>query len=378
MKAEYILFVCEHYNPLGIARSLGENGILPIGIIIKSDPKITSKSKFFKKIYLVDSIEEGYDLLIKKFASIETKHYLFSADDKIETYLDSKYDELKEFFWFFNAGEKGRVAFYMNKDNINKLALKHGLNVLPTYVVNTGEIPEGLEYPVITKVLASTMGAWKNDVFICNNEDELIAAYKKIKSPKLLLQKYIKKKNEYCMEGFSVNHGKSSMITIVSTYNYVLKDQYSPYMTCKNLDRLEILPGLQSMISEIGYEGIYEVEFLLDENDVLYFLEINFRNSTWSYASTKAGMPLPILWSKYMQIGLIDNLCLKKIKDNFTAMVEPQDFKVRVTGGKIKLLKWIKDFNKADCKYFIGKSDLRPVVYLVKRKIFNLSKRQKG
>ena len=45
---------------------------------------------------------------------------------------------------------------------------------------------------------------------------------------------------------------------------------------------------LKEILKEIGYEGIFEIEFLVDENDQLWFCEINFRNSTWSYASTCA------------------------------------------------------------------------------------------
>lgn len=32
---KFIVFSEEHYNPLGVIRSLGEEGIKPIGIIIK-------------------------------------------------------------------------------------------------------------------------------------------------------------------------------------------------------------------------------------------------------------------------------------------------------------------------------------------------------
>lgn len=64
----YIVFGFEHYNPLGIVRSLGENGINSIGIIIRNERKITSKSKYLKKIYFVNSIEEGYRVLINEFA----------------------------------------------------------------------------------------------------------------------------------------------------------------------------------------------------------------------------------------------------------------------------------------------------------------------
>ena len=53
---KYIIFGFEHYNPLGIARSLGENGINPYGIIIKKSRKITSKSKYFKQDFCVNSI----------------------------------------------------------------------------------------------------------------------------------------------------------------------------------------------------------------------------------------------------------------------------------------------------------------------------------
>ena len=35
----YIIFGFEHYNPLGIARSLGEFGIKPIGIYHKEQQK---------------------------------------------------------------------------------------------------------------------------------------------------------------------------------------------------------------------------------------------------------------------------------------------------------------------------------------------------
>lgn len=367
----YIVFGVEHYNPLGVVRSLGENGIKPIAIVQKNSIQLTSKSKFIKKLHMVNSIEDGYGILIQQYGEIYKtgyKPFLLTCDDFTETFLDAHYEELKDKFYFFNAGAAGRIAHYMNKDNINKIAVKHGLDVLDNYVVDKGEIPEKIEYPVITKAIASTVGAWKGDVHICHNEEELREAYKVIESPKLLLQKYIEKKNEFCLEGFSVNHGNDMFITIASEYNYVMKDQYSPYMTCKNFDRPDVLEKLKSVMKEIGYEGIYEIEFLVDKNDNLHFLEINFRNSTWSYASTRAGMPLPILWSKYMLEGEIGD-CYKRLKNNFTAMVELNDFAYRVKKQKTSIFKWIKDFIHSDCKYYLGKNDMGPIFAMVLRKV---------
>lgn len=82
-------------------------------------------------------------------------------------------------------------------------------------------------------------------MIICHNENELIEAYKVIRSEKILLQKYIKKKNELCMEGCSVNRGKDVLISIASTYNYQLEDSYSPYMTVSNLENDDLKTKLK-------------------------------------------------------------------------------------------------------------------------------------
>ena len=67
-KHKFIVLGAEHYNPLGIVRSLGEEGIKPIVVTRKSKLKITSSSKYCGEIYHVNSNEEGYDLIVKKFA----------------------------------------------------------------------------------------------------------------------------------------------------------------------------------------------------------------------------------------------------------------------------------------------------------------------
>ena len=110
----YIIFGFEHYNPLGIARSLGEFGIKSIGIIIKNNRKITSKSKYIKKIYFVNNIEEGYEILKTKFSGKD--NFIFTSDDQIENYLDEHYDELKDNF-FFSIVEK-KVECLFTKINI--------------------------------------------------------------------------------------------------------------------------------------------------------------------------------------------------------------------------------------------------------------------
>ena len=65
---EFIVFAYDHYNPLGVIRSLGENGIKPIFIAVKHKVDLGIKSKYTKQFYLVQNVEEGYTFFNKFFA----------------------------------------------------------------------------------------------------------------------------------------------------------------------------------------------------------------------------------------------------------------------------------------------------------------------
>lgn len=364
---KFIVFGEEHYNPLGVIRSLGEQGIKPIGIFIKNKIQFASKSKYLRKVHYVENREQGFDVLMKIYSNCKKKPFIYVCDDTTVQLLDNNYDKLKEHFFFFNAGSSGKISEYLNKQTIGNLALKHGLNFLNSMVVKNGQVPEGIEYPVITKAIDSTVGGWKNDMFICKNETELKEVFPKIKSQNVMIQRYIVKKNEYCLEGFSCNKGNDVFISIESIYNYRLPMSYSPYMTVNNFrNKNNVFLGLNKMFEEIGFEGIFEIEFLEANDGTLYFGEINFRNSTWSYASTCARMNLPMLWAKSMLENKIPDNCLVKIPEpGFVAMVEVTDFKERVINRKYPLHKWLFDLRKCKCRYYIGKRDLRPVLWLM-------------
>lgn len=360
-----IVMAIEHYNPLGQIRSLGEAGVRPVYIAIKGRAKIASASKYISKCHYVDTVEEGYKVLLEEYGDVAQKTgfkpFLFCSDDKDVGYLDEHYEELKDRFIFFNAGAEGRINYYMDKNNILELARKHGLNTLEARVCKKGELPQGLAYPVITKSISPNVGGWKSDVNICHSEEELLEAYKNIEAPTVLVQHYIEKKNEYCIEGFAANKGRDVLLAIASTYDYLLPDYYSPLMTVRNMNEDEIRKSLEGMFAEIGFEGVFEVEFLLDQDGTYYFGEINFRNSTWSYAATKAGMPLPVLWAETMENGVMRSDVRKEIDtDGFTGMVEPIDYAKRVKTGKIDKAQWLIEFKEAKCCYYFNSEDVEP------------------
>lgn len=357
---KYIVFCQEHYNPLGIIRSLGECGIKPIVIIKKGKYQLASKSKYIGKLHIVDTIDDGYEVLMKEYGKEKLKPFIYTSDDTITSYLDLKYDELKDKFIFYNAGKKGEVTKYMNKENIIKLAEKCGLNTIKTWKLTSKKIPDDMEYPCLTKAIISTKDNWKADSIVCNNEKELKSALNKIDSKEILVQKYIKKKNEFAVNGFSINKGKDVFYAFSLNYLSINDNAFGNYMIIKNFDNKELEKKLNKIFECIKFEGICEVEFLVDKNDELYFLEVNLRNSTWGYSSTVAGMNLPILWSEAMLSHKLPKDKLKKIKP-FKAMAEDTDYYDRVKTKKVSLIKWIFQALSCKCLYITNLRDMKPV-----------------
>lgn len=358
-----IVFALEHYNPLGLIRSLGENGVNPVYFSVKRRGPVACLSKYISETHFVDTVEDGYKLLLKRYGHEDRRPYVLFSDDKSVGYFDLHFDELKDKFIWYNAGSQGRINEFMNKDRILKIAKKHGFNVLDSHVAKVGEIPKDIIYPVITKDISPNSGSWKADVHICENEEELKAAFKEITSPVVQIQHFVDKKNEYSIEGFTVNHGKEIFFGTTLTWKYLIKGYYSPYHDVTMFKDREMGEKLRNLFEEIGFEGIFEVEFLIDRDDTYYFLEANFRASAWNYSSAVVDMPLSYLWVKSMDAGHIDPVDEKEFED-FTDMSEVIDYGIRVKNGRVSFAEWLRDFKAAKGTYYYNEKDMAPFEYL--------------
>ena len=361
-----IVFAQEHYNPLGMLRGMGMNRINPVYVSVKRRGEVATKSKYISRLHRVDTVEEGYQLVMKEYGNFDHSHkpFILLSDDKCMGYFDEHYDEVKDKFIIYNAGSQGRISEFMDKYKIQQLAKKHGFHVLDSFVVNKGEIPEGLVYPIITKDISPNSGAWKSDVFVCADESELRQAYEKIESPQILLQHFVDKKNELALEGYTINKGKEIQIITEMNWKYMIPGYYSPYHDVRMFSNSDMETRLQAMFEEIGYEGVFEVEFLIGQNDIPYFLEINFRASAWNHTTNYADMPESYLWVKGMLNGCIDPADRKDFEP-FTSMSEIIDFGKRVDSKKISLQEWIRDFKHAKCTYYYNEDDMVPFEYVM-------------
>lgn len=372
-KHTFIVMGEEHYTPLGAIRSLGEEGIFPVAIILRSKgPRVASLSKYISKLHMVDTYEEGCEILLKEYGKTTPKPFVIPCDDIVTGCVDRRYDEMKDHFFISNAGKNGRIEEFLDKKRSNQLAAQYGIHVAKTWDIIGGGVPEDIIYPVITKPAQSYKG-WKQDYYVCNNLSELTEALRKTNGRNIFLQQYIQKTNELCIDGISVNKGQDLFISIASSYTYILPDYYSMEMIVRNFDNQNLQESLQKMFQEIGYEGIFCVEFMIDQNDELWFLEINFRNSGWSYASTAVHMNLPLLWAEGMLLGSIPDNAYKPIPDGFKAMAEISDFEQRVRKHKmIRFREWFREVKSCDCLYVYNKNDNKPFYSIWRYKLFHV------
>ena len=289
--------------------------------------------------------------------------YVISTDsDLFVSIMDQHYDLLKDRFIFFNAGEQGRLTKYMIKSAQCELVEQENLGIPKSELVTRGMLPRSLKYPVFTKTDNCFVRGWKEDYIICKTEQDLISAYKSIRSDKLLLQEFIHKKNEVCLEGISINQGEELFLPVQMDYLRISDGKYGTWMTnyAYQLGN-EMKSKIQQILKTIHYSGIFELEFLEDLNGNLLFLEFNFRQTQLNHSMTDMGLNFCKIYAESM---LNDCLCVEGVENLKTPLVvmnERRDFQAGYKRTTIKnLMSWISDIRKTDSFYIFDKKDKKP------------------
>lgn len=258
----------------------------------------------------------------------------------------------------------------MNKRAISELGEECGLNIPKSEELRHGEIPKTLRYPIITKSIKSIEGKWKDDVYICNSEYELLEAYKAINSNVILAEEFIEKETEFCYDAFAINNGEDIIMPFKATYIRSKPGFYGNYIKFTPTQENDIVENVKKMIRRVGFTGIFEAEFLIGKDGSIYFLEINFRNSTWSYPMTFGGVNMLYYWAKGELCGKLDE-SMKPREKPFIGLVELVDFKDFVLTGKVSLFRWIYELFSADCLFYFNVRDMKPLIMHILDAIIN-------
>lgn len=268
-------------------------------------------------------------------------------------------------FYFFNGGSQGQIVKYMDKETILRAAEECGIDVPRSERCPHGQLPKSVDYPIITKSIKSTVGGWKNDVYVCHSEEELVNAYKSIQSNPVLIEEYIEKKNELCLDGISFNGGEIVYMPFKANYIRFTDKAYGNYMTITPFDDDDLHKKITKLFRKTQFSGIFSIEFLITRDGKYKFLEINFRHSTWAISSRYGGADLPLIWAASQLSGKpeLDGVILKE--EPFTAMAELADFNDHVRHGNLSIRQWLKDFHNCPCTYFYHPQDRKPFFKMI-------------
>jgi D-aspartate ligase len=356
-KHTIIIFGFEHYNPLDQIRTFGSIGICPIGVFIDSKAKFASKSKWLKDVFYVSSIEEGYNLILSKWKNSENKSFIITSDDIITSFLDERFDSLKQYFYINNCGQQGLLTYYMDKLRQKEIAKKIGFNVPKIYKIN--DAIESISFPVISKNNNSLINNWKSLSIVCNNREDLNKILSL--SNNVFFEEYIDRSDEIAVEGYSYNSGKNVVSKLCLRREYLVEGAPGKKLSCQRLVDDNLLVLIQKYINSIHFDGVFEMEFLVDKVNKIYFSEINLRNSGLGIATTVAGASNLLGWC-YACLEEEKHIPEEpKIVDSIIGMDDFADFKIRVLQQKsISFFKWNKEFKKSDFTFYFDKNDRRP------------------
>lgn len=370
----FIVFDGNHFNPLGIVRSLGEVGIKSDVIALSSDA-IMIKSKYVNRVALVETEEEGIEFILNNYLHEQAKPFILTGNDSVMSTIDRHYDQLKDYFYVFNCGKANGINFLLSKYEQNVLAREAGLNVPDFEEVNVGDLPKVVKYPILTKAATSLENDWKSLTHICRNKQELLAAYATMNCKRILLQSYIEKDNETGFDALAINNGKDCYLPLQLSYHYTTDTSFGNSIYFFKPTDLKLVDGVCKLINRTGFEGIFSMDFLQGKDGRLYFLEINFRNSAWSYPSTCAGVNLPYIWAKSKLSGKLEAGEVKIKKLPYTAIDEISELLTLFIYRKKSLSVFRNSLSlvfKSDCFNTWNIRDRGPFLFVVSKYLKNI------
>lgn len=390
IRNKILIIGTDDHNTLAVVRDLGKHDC-NISVLIHGDftsihdVKI-SKSRYGKNKtdYVNDSIEKIYEW-IKRNAKQKSnlKTILFPCSDLAAYTVDYYGKELSNCIIPGFKGQPGRVVELMDKINQKKFADCYGIPMAKTWcykITNANKIV--IPYPCILKPEISAKGR-KGDIRICRNSVEFESAVKMLEAngyEEVVLQEFLVKQYEVCALGCIIDEMPQRYIG-----GYIKKLREWPIggggnMSCSRFIQTpeldEIIHKVTRVLYEQGYRGMYDIEFLVCDNGLIYLNEINFRHSGNGFGLIDNGVYAPYYFCKSCAGMNIETSDLLIPKVGKVIMEEVGDFKHR-TDYNLSTISWIKEFVYSSAYSVINLNDISGTVAFLGDRLQNLLKKLK-
>ena len=375
-----ILLGGDHHNLLGLARDFGVNGVAPTGIIVcaESDYLFSNKSKYWEKVWCVDTEEAAIELIKATFSDEAKPAVIIASSDAAAAALDAHYEELENHFILPGFQVGGRILELMNKEKQVSYANEIGVEMLTSETMLLNGYEYSKKYPVILKPVASVEGK-KTDIKICNNvqeEEDSVQELMNAGYPHVLRQLYLKTREEYVLTGavMPVLH-KCNFTLVKHTRQWPVcfgTGSFSEFVTDKRM--LAFCEQVMDKVQKSGYCGLIDIEFFGTPDGKVYLNEFNWRSSGRNFVSLYTDVHSAYWWYCAVTGIKYDDSQRISTKSGWT-MNEITDFR-HIFKRKISVAEWLRDVQKTDSFAVWDRRDPAPF----RSRIFGLIKklRKKG
>ncbi len=363
-----IVWGADNFNTLGLMRELGAAN-LDLLFLINGRAKFAAKSKYCKQYIETDSLESGYNYLLKNFFEEKYKPIIITPSDQIITFIDRHKEEFEKFFIIPGTVEKGNIEKYIDKNNMTTLAKEIGILCPQSLKAKKGLDTEGITYPCLIKPSHEKPGHYNEFKYkICKNEKELKRVLRYVREDsEFILQQYIPKELDLLVYGARM--WDDNTVIAGAFIRDRLSDSGSSshgYFT-KNIPQCADVSAISDFLTKINYHGLFSVEYGLYEGKA-YFFEVNLRNDGTSHYFYQAGANIPLAYV-YSSAQLdYSRIPIKLTTEKEWFIDEVFDVE-NVILGKLKRKKWKLDMAEATIfKYYDGE-DIVPYKIVKKGKI---------
>ncbi len=365
MENKVLIIGGDHHNTLGVIRCFGkekiETKILIHGEFKRIKDIKVSHSKYSKNI---NKVSNNCDDIIKWLLNNKEKEkmIIIPCSDLAEYTLDKYYNKLNDYYIIPGFKNKpGEVCRLMDKYEQKKWSDKNDIPMAKTWSITIDQnnnfiIPNDIVYPCIVKPEISAFG-FKSDIKIVKSEENLknvLNEFGKNQYEKILIQQFLNKKYEICACGCIVEQEPKFLGCVIKKVRENCGSSvFGQFINEENI--IKITNDVIKKIYNDGYRGLYDVEFLICEDNI-YLNEINFRNSGIGYSLVKNGINAPYIY-------YLDSLNIDYPKN--INLIYPNGYFIEEIGELKLLLKkhisfkeFISDIKKAFVTLKFDKNDI--------------------
>lgn len=347
-KNDVILFGSDHHNILGLVRELGIHGVTPYGLIVEenSSKMFSTKSKYWKKIWKVASVEEGIKMLCTIFSDTDISPVIIPSSDEAAIALDEYAGDLRKKFVIPGFEVKGKLLDLMNKKSQIEYASKWGGGMLPAEEIDLNDcFKASLQYPIIMKPTLSVEGK-KADIKIAYTQQEELEYVQALKDEgykRILRQAYLQNRVEYVVVGAVMPRAYENNFSILKNIRQWPEKFGTGSFSSFDVDSriISYAKLIMKKVQQSGFCGLIDIEIFESNDGKLYINEFNWRSSGRNFVGRYTQVYSTYWWYCAVSGLPFDDSKKSNIQHGYS-MNEITDFR-HVLTGKVALFQWLND-----------------------------------